>query len=365
MSSLLIFAGAGASRGVSKEKYPMALDFRRRLPPEITDDLLYQRLVAHLENITSHDFIDIEHVLWELGQLITNLDYFTNRSKLAGLFLMQNWLVELTGVQLHGPQIQSQFEQLKGAAIRLQNRINERVYEFYSQLPTDDELQRSWLPLLSFATKTFDDVDIVTTNYDLVIESALMHLNTSKIDAGYSTGLYPLIDLKRWSNSSSRIGMLTKLHGSVDWKIGFGGTVAEPVVRRGHPEFDGDHSKRLILYPGFKGVPAAEPFITFHDYFKRRLSEATHVLFIGFAFRDEYINQIVSNNLNQKTKTAVINPSPELPNESFLRNSTHIKKAFGALQGSTPSTESETPVFCVEDFAHWLESSFDPHNKIS
>lgn len=357
MNSLLIFAGAGASRGVSKSKYPMALDFRNRLPPEINNDQLYVRLEAHLQNITSKDQIDIEHILWELGNLITSLDYFTNKNKLAGLMLANNWIHEIAASQIHGPHIQAQFAQLKNLATVLQNRINERVYEFYAQLPSEEELLRSWVPVLNYVSERFDFIDIVTTNYDLVIESALEHIQIKKIDSGSTTGLYPVIDTKRWSNLNDRTGMLTKLHGSVDWKIGSGGTAAEPVVRRGHPEFDGDHSKRLILYPGFKGVPSAEPFITFHDHFKRRLSEASHVLFIGFAFRDDYINQIISNNLSPKTKVAVINPSHELPNETFLKHARHFKMAFGAEVGQTLPTQSNTPAFRVEDLNDWLKST--------
>jgi hypothetical protein len=335
----------------------MALDFRNRLPQEITSDPLYIHLEAYLQNITSKDQIDIEHILWELGNLIKSLDYFTNNGTLAGLMLANNWVHQITGAQIHGPHVQAQFLQLKGMAATLQNRINERVYEFYAQLPTENELRRSWLPIISCLGERFDLIDIVTTNYDLVIESALEHLKNNQIDSGSTIGLYPVIDTKRWSNLNNRTGMLTKLHGSVDWKIGGGGTATDPVIRRGHPEFDGDHSKRLILYPGFKGVPSAEPFITFHDHFKRRLAEASHVLFIGFAFRDDYINEIISNNLSTKTHVAVINPAPELPKENFLKNATHFKKAFGAEIGQTLLTQSEIPPFLAEDLDNWLKTT--------
>lgn len=66
--SLIIFAGAGASRGVSKEKYPTAVDFKKKLPEDVTRQELYVQLDRYLQKQVKGT-IDIEHVLWELGNI--------------------------------------------------------------------------------------------------------------------------------------------------------------------------------------------------------------------------------------------------------------------------------------------------------
>jgi hypothetical protein len=350
MKSLIVFAGAGASRGVSGDKYPMALDFRKRLPDVIKQSDLYQRLIAHLEQQGLKD-IDIEHVLWELGRLNETIREWTEPERLASRLLSSNEIASITGMNTQGPSVHNQFHNLFNISQNLQDQINERVYEFYSQPPQPEELKRSWIPLLEYLSESeFNRIDIVTTNYDLVIEAALDTIPDAPVSMGFRQGLYPGIELRAWrDNTPSQRGLLTKLHGSVDWKLGNGSTEAEPVIRRGHPEFDGDHKKRLILYPGFKGVPSREPFVAFHEYFRQRLQTVTHVLFIGFAFRDQFINELVEANLPKNSRVAVVNPSTELPNLGFLRSVTHLPQGFGISENATLLTSGGLKPFSLRD----------------
>lgn len=355
MRTLLIFAGAGASRGVSSTKYPMALDFRKRLPKSITSSHLYLQLVEHLRQSRLADGVDIEHVLWELGRLSELLGEWVDPQRFAAYLLTSNQIGSIAQSNNSGPGVHGQFSHLRTVVHHLQDQINERVYEFYSQAPEKNELKSSWLPLLEhLSSASFDQVDIVTTNYDLVIEHALELLPSVDVNMGFSQGLYPGINLPAWRSTDSQGGLLTKLHGSVDWKIGNGGSEAEPVIRRGHPEFDGDHRKRLILYPGFKGIPSREPFVAFHEYFRRRLQFASHVLFIGFAFRDDFINGLISSELPHTAKVAVINPSQELPKMSFLEEAHHLKQGFGIPTNSTILGSEGLQPFNVADLDKWL-----------
>lgn len=356
MKSLIIFAGAGASRGVSEQKYPMALDFRKRLPDSVKTNPLYKYLISHLES-NGPTTIDIEHVLWELQYLSEGLSEWTDSRRFAANLLATNQIVSATGHQVHGPQTQQQFGALANQCRSLQDQINECVYEFYSQPPSTDEIQRSWAPLLKYVEEShFERIDIVTTNYDLVIEAALDDMPSAPVSMGFQQGLYPGIDLRVWrDNDTSRRGLLTKLHGSVDWKLGNGGTDAEPVIRRGHPEFDGDHRKRLILYPGFKGTPSREPFVAFHEYFRQRLLIATHMLFVGFAFRDEFINQLIDVHLPKSAKIAVVNPATDLPNLGFLKGVTHLAQGFGMPSNSALLTSGGVKPLSLRELNEWRE----------
>lgn len=356
MKSLILFAGAGASRGVSEQKYPMALDFRKRLPDAIKDALLYQYLISHLE-ANEYTAIDIEHILWELGRLGEALVEWTDNQRFAAKLLATNQIMAVTRNQVPGNPTQQQFNALAAECRGLQDRINERVYEFYSQPPSEEEIQRSWAPLLRYIMESgFGRMDIVTTNYDLVIEAALDGMSDAPVSMGFRQGLFPGIELRAWrDNAQSQRGLLTKLHGSVDWKLGNGSTESEPVIRRGHPEFDGDHEKRLILYPGFKGTPSREPFVAFHEYFRQRLQLASHVLFIGFAFRDDFINQLIDMHLPKSAKVAVINPATDLPGLGFLKNVTHLAQGFGVPDTATLLASGGIKPLSLRDLNEWRE----------
>ena len=357
MKSLIVFAGAGASRGVSSKKYPMAIDFRRRLPPSITEDKTYSFLINFLAKPSSEE-IDVEHILWELGKLYDITTTLSNKGSFLGNLLRTNHIQTIIPSINPDPNIFDGMAQLRNVIFHLQNIINEHVYEFYSQRPTREELEHSWLPLLNtIVDAEFENVDIVTTNYDRIIESALIAHQSLALDMGYSKDpLDPAIVLNNWRDVETGLGMLTKLHGSVDWKLGNGGTDVDPVIRRGHPEFDGDHNKRLILYPGFKGVPSNEPFVAFHNYFRRKLSTATHVLFIGFAFRDEHINDLINSALPSGSKIAVVDPRSHLPQLPFLAKASHFPNNFGEVQGDSVLSNAGKNPLDLQKVKNWFYS---------
>lgn len=142
----------------------MALDFRKRLPDVIKQSDLYQKLIAHLELNGLKD-IDVEHVLWELGRLNETTKEWTEPERLASRLLSTNEIAGITGMNIQGPSVHNQFQNLFLISQNLQDQINERVYEFYSQPPQLDELKRSWIPLLEYLSESeFKRIDIVTTN---------------------------------------------------------------------------------------------------------------------------------------------------------------------------------------------------------
>jgi hypothetical protein len=111
------------------------------------------------------------------------------------------------------------------------------------------------------------------------------------------------LDLTQWQEDAKRTGgLLTKLHGSLNWKFN-GDRIAI-----GDSGFTGIHAKHAIIYPGFKGRSNAAFFEPFHDYFSRMLAVADHVLIVGFAFRDEYITQLLRTSLAPSAKLTVIDP---------------------------------------------------------
>src|SRR5207248_224732 len=75
-----------------------------------------------------------------------------------------------------------------------------------------------------------------------------------QIKTGRRPGVYQVLDEFLWARRSQDelpkpAGLLTKLHGSVDWSRGPQG------IYVGDPLYKGTHNKQVILYPGFKGTP--------------------------------------------------------------------------------------------------------------
>ena len=95
--------------------------------------------------------------------------------------------------------------------------------------------------------------------------------------------------------------------------------------------------EHILIYPGYKGIPPEEnELISYpHKYLKEGLKTAEYAIFIGFAFRDEYINRVVveAKESNSSLRIIVANPAPiesiqaNLPRQ--LNDFEHIPHGFG------------------------------------
>jgi SIR2-like domain len=306
---LLVFAGAGASFATDREQYPTTVRFRELLPAAVKNHPAFSMVEAYLQHKKGVHTIDIEQVLWELQELekyclpVSTTDSFVNH-------IHQNGEILQLGVE-RSQAIVGQYIQLKSQIGHLIRDINKHVYDFYGNEPNPEKLENTWGKLLSWVKNDFDTVDIVTTNYDTVIEAALTASAPSPYgqitELGRRQGLTMEVDVGLWRERNRQKGLLTKLHGSVDWQRGV--ARGANVIKVVGAEFHGNHDTRVIIYPGYKDTPNSEPFTTFHEYFEFRLSQATHVLVIGFAFRDEHINTIFRRAVTSSQRVCVVDPS--------------------------------------------------------
>lgn len=134
-----------------------------------------------------------------------------------------------------------------------------------------------------------------------------------------------IIEFDNWTSAQEpRHGLLTKLHGSLDWKI------QDHNIHVGDPVFTGDHAKQAIIYPGFKGGSTVLFYEPFHDYFRRSISSADILIFVGFAFRDAHINEVIANNLDPSAKVVVINPDKTVSFPYTRVRAKHVRKYYEA-----------------------------------
>lgn len=118
--------------------------------------------------------------------------------------------------------------------------------------------------------------------------------------------------------------MLTKLYGSVNW------TSEGKDIYVGGPVFSSSHEKHAIIYPGFKGVPEKGIFLSFHEHFRKSIKASHAILFVGYVYLVNYINELCSREIANECKVPTIDPSKklELPFNHPLDKTKHIRKGF-------------------------------------
>ncbi|HET6976214.1 MAG TPA: SIR2 family protein [Pyrinomonadaceae bacterium] len=325
---ILLFAGAGASKAVDPQQYPTTVEFFARLPQHVTADDLFARAVEYLTLKDKTGPIDIEQVLWLIGDLREFIGKASDSSTIPGWFIEGNRLSSAVGSREDLGAILNVANIAKSKIQALASRINECVYDLYRDPPSEDQLKNNWIPLFDGLMVHKHPIEVVTTNYDIVIEEAIEYAKAPVL-TGRTRGTQPILDKTLWefkalsATTFMTQGRLTKLHGSVDWIRG------GDRIYVGNPLFHGQHERHAIIYPGFKGQPTDDLFQVFHRYFQAKISEADIIIFIGYAFRDEYINRILSTEISKETKLVVINPEGHLPNIPFPPQSySHLKSYF-------------------------------------
>ena len=326
---IVLFAGAGASKAVDSNQYPTTIEFFERLPDEIRQAKPFDAVLTYLKAQQHSDIIDIEQVLWALTEWVEFEGTMTDVRRVPGWLLEENRIANITDQNTDWRAPINVASSLAKTVKTLISGINKHVYEWYSPLPTQKQLDRSWLPLLRGLLQIDPRVEVFTTNYDLVLEQAV-HTAQLPIDTGRIGGVQPILDVGLWDprdSSRNGKGLLTKLHGSVDWSRG------PNAIHVGTPTFRGTHKDHVIIYPGYKGVPSEAPFSLFHRHFQRCVSDAVAFVFVGFAFRDPYLNGILRERVPSMAEVVIIDPNST--SECPFREGavTHIERGFDLGSG--------------------------------
>lgn len=294
---ILVFAGAGASAAIDKDRYLTTEGFFNELPSGIKNNPLFRDIEKVLGE-SGYATIDIEDIIEILDTLHADCERFTGSTTITGHIGRErrsnSSRSQYATAEIMRPLYDSA-DKLRESAIPLNSEIKSLVYDFYGKTPDAKKLS-PWIYLLNGLKERGSFMEIFTTNYDLVIEEAGV-LAGIKVQDGFdhNSNRRPIkLELSYWDNphnlSSDYAGLLTKLHGSVGWNRENGEIVSGPTG------FSGDHAKHCIVYPGYKGTPTEPPFLTFHNHLRAVVHRELHAaIFIGFAFRDDYINTILSD----------------------------------------------------------------------
>ncbi len=320
---IVIFAGAGASMAVS-ETFPTTREFMENLPSHAKNkafELVHQ---FYRDKVGNDGTVDVETILWGYRDLLAWLEKATDSGTIIGWLMADNRFAGISDQLKRTQQTANGLNNVRNLVNTSHDHINRQVYDLYGKRPDPALLAGNWSLLLKWLAGSSRPVDIFTTNYDLVIETALqaaghdMAEATGRITDGLSMKLDQDAWRKRMNPGRGDGFFLTKLHGSVDWERDMDG-ISITMAR-----FSGDHDRHSIIYPGFKGEPTEEPFTLFHDYLRNRVRTANAIVFIGYAFRDDFINQVLRDK-NANAEVIVIDPG--LAREDI---------PFTGRQGKTP-----------------------------
>ena len=301
---ILIFTGAGFSRAISS-KYPTTEEFYRNHLGSIKDNINTTANGALANWFANWDLlqkkVDIEWVLESIDEII---EYLSPCLGIESLLL--NYAAARGLDQVMAEDMET-FTSIK-------QDIHRIVYKIYSRLPEKKD-KINLLPLLFREICTLsssDKVEIFTTNYDRILDR-FFHENEDimKISLGHKLGFFgACIDKGIWNGkeenrmySEGFRGRLTKLHGSINWRND--SVVDSPIIA--DVQYTGNDDDHAILYPGYKGDISKmyEPFRSFHEHLSRIVKETDAAIFIGFAFQDGTINEILKE-MPSNTRKCVI-----------------------------------------------------------
>ena len=334
---ILVFAGAGASASVDQEKYLTTEKFFEQLPDDIKDEPWCKEAYRFLSDRNKSSIVDVEDLLEALGEVRDYFEVSLKTDSFPGWMLAPN-TGRLRNIDRNnrGSLSDDYLRSLvytyridRTSIDSLRNRINALIYSLYAGRPDKSKLA-DWRLLLVTLAEWSQVTEVFTTNYDLVLETVIgqgglkKEIETGRVNDDIGTRL----DLACWNapdeptSEANRRGMLTKLHGSVDWQRESDGEI---VV--GASQLSGSDENRVVLYPGHKGDPEREPFIAFHNHLRSVVQEADAAIFIGYAFRDRYINQVLSDLSSDAPKYIFyMNKAPS--EQGFLKDAVHFSEGF-------------------------------------
>ena len=250
-------------------------------------------------------------------RLSRDLDRFVESRNPFSMPTLERRLSEIVETQQPKPGEGEIYRKTNDSMIR--NLVN---FVWIKQLKVDKVRYLS--PLLRLLERQ-ENLVVATLNYDNAVE-----LMAGSYGVGTSTGI------EAWSNTGtfdfSGEGLkLLKLHGSIDWALGYGQTSPErPMPHQiiSHVAKEEIHElgfEPAVVFGQRNKLTAEGPFLDLLRSFRNGLNDADRLTVIGYSFRDSHINEYLSQWLNEDQGRCmrVIDPYFERSREPYaeeLRN---------------------------------------------
>ena len=157
-----------------------------------------------------------------------------------------------------------------------------------------------------------DSLKIITTNYDLAIETYCDHVEREIVDGfvrtkygykGYWSG--------KWKSESDNPVYLCKLHGSINWHKEYEDETT--LVKIGDAAHRASHYDILIMPTRTQKTKMYEHglFSTIMNNFRNTLDEVDVLIIIGYSYRDNELNERIRERLGKGLAVISISPSSD------------------------------------------------------
>jgi len=329
---IILFLGAGASAPFG---YPTTQKFINELKDNLGSDV-EGKFLSYLLDIKG--FTDVEHVL-ELLDLLQSI----NRHPVKDFLRTYP-----THLRFGAGESISFLEMLDGME-KLRDRIQSDVFRQYEFDPTTiGPITQVYSPLVEMLSllSNYKEIPIFTTNYDRVIEEFCRSNKLTCIDGFKRTGgseefeWNPEDFNREITDTSETTIKLFKLHGSLNWRIRKSDNTIVKIPPEERTRGSRRYEKNLVIYPAEKLKPENEPFRTLHEFFRSEFIKSDYAIFVGFSFRDEYLNSLIMSS-SGKNKIIIVSPrATELlkrllsvrPIWHTERNPITIDRSFGEVE---------------------------------
>lgn len=176
-------------------------------------------------------------------------------------------------------------------------------------------------PILSVFRKQ-EQLCVATLNYDNSIE-----LLTSKNSVECNTGIRDWSETGELKNKNNSLFLL-KIHGSIDWKLeknkrSSDRPLPQSRIEIGDPDDVNENYYRPAVIFGQRNKLTAEgPFLDLMHAFQKELSKNEQVIVVGYSFRDDHINEYLTQWINNSNTNhmVVINPNIDSIETEFVLN---------------------------------------------
>ena len=144
--------------------------------------------------------------------------------------------------------------------------------------------------------------------------------------------------------------VVLKLHGSVDWTYHIVPRSSRTPLRSkvvGACVAGKRNREPAIIFGQGNKLTAKGPFLRLFRVFQERLERSKHMVIIGYSFRDEHINEIITQWMNadeRRTLTVVSRSRFESPDQEFARELLELRRSKRCwhLMGSTKDVLAES-----------------------
>ena len=230
---ITILSGAGASYAVNNEKFPTTVQYLAQLGVEIRKNPYFKQMDDLLRQ-SNTDTLDIENYLWGLTKTIEVFSTLVNPKHRNGKifqYALGEFHSKLQSARQHaslriGLQETSMthIQNAINGMTSLCNKIHENVFSFYASDADESELENNWLYLIKKLASIESQLSFFTLNYDWIPEKIQSNLEQAeRFFTGRRTDTGAVLDTSFWEkkqyeNEDAPDKVITKLHGSVDWR---------------------------------------------------------------------------------------------------------------------------------------------------